>query len=143
MGSTEVGSKRLQARGIRGLPQGLNRAEDDLGRKRGVAGFASSNGEWLMPSLHGTKTIALGTWSATHIVSCAAPDGISLYGSPVAFAAASSAPTMLSSRGVAGSLWRSRYSAVMPRSAAACPAKLAMARATPLEGLFVGAPDVE
>ena len=39
------------------------------------AGFASSAGWWLIPSLHGTKTIALGTRSATHIVSCR--DGIS------------------------------------------------------------------
>src|SRR5437870_2381722 len=69
------------------------------------AGLASSSGEWLIPSLHGTKTIALGTWSATHIVSCAAPDGISMYGSPVARAATSSAWTILPSSGIAGSVW--------------------------------------
>ena len=40
------------------------------------AGSASSAGWWLTPSLQGTKTIALGTRSATHIVSCAAPECI-------------------------------------------------------------------
>ena len=40
------------------------------------AGSASSAGWWLMPSLQGTKTIALGTRSATHIVSWAAPECI-------------------------------------------------------------------
>ena len=62
------------------------------------AGSASSSGEWLTPSRQGTKTIAQGTWSATHIVSCAAPDAISMKGSPVERAASSSAATMRASR---------------------------------------------
>ena len=38
------------------------------------AGLACSRGEWLMPSLQGTNTMALGTNGATHMVSCAAPE---------------------------------------------------------------------
>jgi len=40
------------------------------------AGSASSSGAWLIPSRHGTNTIPQGARSATHIVSCAAPEGI-------------------------------------------------------------------
>src|SRR5918912_3007927 len=65
------------------------------------AGSASSFGEWLMPSLHGTKTIALGTRSAMLIVSWAAPECIAMYGSPLACAASSSAATTRPSSGVA------------------------------------------
>src|SRR5207342_2709277 len=45
------------------------------------AGSADSAGWWLIPSRQGTKTIALGTRSATHIVSWAAPECIRMYGS--------------------------------------------------------------
>src|SRR5439155_22800922 len=83
------------------------------------AGFASSYGEWLTPSLQGTNTIAHGTWSATHIVSCAAPECMTMNGSRVSSAAAVSAPTMRSSSGVEGRVWRSLYSAVIPRLCAA------------------------
>src|SRR3989304_2446799 len=48
------------------------------------AGLASSAGWWLIPSLQGTNTIAHDTRSATHIVSCAAPAGMVMYGSPPA-----------------------------------------------------------
>ena len=43
-----------------------------------------------------------------------------MYRSPVAFVASSSATTIRSSIGVGGIDWPSRYSAVMPRAAAAC-----------------------
>ena len=55
-----------------------DRVQDDLGREGGVRRARVLGGEWLMPSLQGTKTIALGTRSATHIVSCAAPEGMSM-----------------------------------------------------------------
>ena len=72
------------------------------------AGSASSSGVWLMPSRHGTKTIALGTRSATHIVSCAAPEACSMNGSPVASGRfLESAPRSRASSGVAASVWRS------------------------------------
>src|SRR3954451_15887081 len=57
------------------------------------AGSASSYGEWLMPSLQGTKTIALATRSAMLMVSWAAPECIAMYDSPLASAASSSAAT--------------------------------------------------
>src|SRR5919107_5026961 len=63
------------------------------------AGSASSSGEWLMPSLHGTKTIALGTLSAMLIVSWAAPECITMYGSPLPSADSSRAATTLPSSG--------------------------------------------
>ena len=94
-------SPRRGRRGIRGRSRvlwalgalALPRAARELGRSpttrlaiasrmisaasAASAGSASSAGWWLIPSLHGTKTIALGTRSATHIVSCAAPECIS------------------------------------------------------------------
>ena len=75
--------------------------------------------------------MALGTRSATHIVSCAAPECIVVHGSPESAAAASSAPTTAASSGVAGSDWRSTVRAVMPRRSAARSAKAAVSRATP------------
>ena len=47
-----------------------------LAARAASAGLASSAGEWLIPSLHGTKIIALGMRCATSMVSWAAPDGI-------------------------------------------------------------------
>src|SRR5215210_4326438 len=84
-----------------------------------------------MPSLQGTKTIALGTRSAMLIVSWAAPECIAMYGSPVAFTAVSRAVTTSPSSGAGDRIWRCLYSTVMPRSPAALSAKVAMSRATP------------
>ena len=86
-----------------------------------------------MPSLHGTKTIALGTRSATHIVSCAAPEGMRMNGSPVAAAAClERADDPLVQRRRARSVWRSRYSARHPALLARLRrANAAISRATP------------
>ena len=70
------------------------------------AGFDALRGVWLRPSRQGTNTIAVGTRSATHIVSCAAPEIIVVCGSSVRAADASSVSTMPSSMRVAGTLWR-------------------------------------
>src|SRR3712207_7551285 len=53
------------------------------------SGRASSSGEWLIPSLQGMKTMALGTRLAIDIVSCAAPECMTAYGAPEAAAARS------------------------------------------------------
>src|SRR5215207_7314873 len=54
-----------------------------------------------------------------------------MYGSPLASAASSSAATTRPSSGVADSVWRCAYSALMSRLSAASFAKAAMSRATP------------
>ena len=78
------------------------------------------------------------------MVSCAAPDGIVMSGSPVAAAAASSAATRRGSSGVTGSVWRWAYVAVMPRRRPrGLLGERGDVRATPLEGVLVGAADVE
>ena len=76
--------------------------------------LASSSGEWLIPSRQGRNTIALGTNGATHIVSCAAPDDITEYGSPPSAAAPLERAADRESSGVAGTRWRSTTSAVVP-----------------------------
>ena len=107
------------------------------------AGSASSAGWWLTPSLQGTNTIALGTRSATHIVSWAAPECIVMYGSPVAFAASSSAATIRLSSGVAGSVWRCANSASMPRSPRRLLGEGRDVASDPAIRVVVRAPDVE
>ena len=78
------------------LLQRADRVQDDLGGERGVGRARRPRAAmWLMPSLQGTKTIALGH-PRRRRTSCRArrPEGMSMNGSPRLLAAVSSAPTM-------------------------------------------------
>jgi hypothetical protein len=92
-----------------------------------------------MSSLHGTKTIALGTRSAMLMVSCAAPECMVTNGSPLAPAAVSRAPTTRPSNGMGDRVWRSLYSALP--DGLLCESRHVAGDAA--KGLLVHAPDVE
>jgi hypothetical protein len=61
-----VPDRRYAILATRESPYGV---EHDLGTKGSVGRLCACSGAWLMPSLHGTKTIALGTRSTMLMVS--------------------------------------------------------------------------